>query len=75
MAPYDAAKIFLGNLLYINASVGERERGLYAPNCTKEEFDQAINVLKSHRLPPEDILDVLPGGYMMYAAVSAAMRW
>jgi hypothetical protein len=76
MAPIDAAKIFLGYLLYCNASVKEREAGLYeSPIQNKKELDKAVAILKECRLPPEDIIDDLPGGYMMYAAVSAARRW
>lgn len=75
MAPYDAAKIFLGHLLYVNASVAERDKGLYAPNCTSEEFNQAVEILKNHHLPPRDIMSDIPGGYMMYAAISAAREW
>ncbi|MGW8177510.1 MAG: hypothetical protein ACWGQW_01770 [bacterium] len=75
MTPFDAAKVFLGNLLYINASVLERDKGLYPPNHTEDEFHQAIGVLKGASLPPEDLIDKLPGGYMLYAAISAARRW
>lgn len=76
MTPFDAAKLFLGHLLYINATVSERERGLYSSPLTDQaELDQAVGLLKEQRLPPEDLVGHLPGGYMMYAAISAAKRW
>jgi hypothetical protein len=76
MSPFEAAKIFLGHILYVNASVKQREAGLYEdPLEHVDDFSESIKVLKEHRLPPDDLLDRLPGGYMMYAAVSAAKKW
>jgi len=75
MSPRDAAKIFLGELLYRNASVTQRDRGLYERPGTSVEFEESVKVLKDMPLPPEDLIDSLPGGYMMYAAISAVKKW
>lgn len=75
MSPIDAAKIFLGELLYRNATIKERERGLYAPSSTSDEFNKAVKILKECKFPPEDMVEHIPGGYMMCAAIHAARKW
>lgn len=73
MSCFNAAKIFLGHLLYLNATVKERKKGLYSPNCMDAGFNEAVKILKEFkRLPskPEHI----SGGYMIIAAISAAKR-
>ena len=75
MTPYEAAKIFLSRLLYVNASVAERDRNLYEFGHTVEEFYKSIKILKGANLPPADMIGDLPYGYMMFAAISAARIW
>lgn len=73
MSTFRAAKIFLGHLLYLNASVIEREKGLYASNCSENEFKEAIEILKSFGDEPE--LSEIPGGFIILAAMAAAKEW
>jgi len=75
MSAFDAAKVFLGHLLYLNASVRERKRGLYAPNCSEDEFQEALKILKKFRNRKPNEPEEIPGGYIILAAIAAAREW
>jgi hypothetical protein len=75
MSTFDAAKLFLGHLLYLNASVRERKRGLYAPNCSEDEFREAVEILKKFRNGKQNEPNEIAGGYIILAALAAAKEW
>lgn len=75
MSAFNAAKVFLGHLLYINASVRERKRGLYASNCSEDEFQEALMTLKKFRNREPSEPSEIPGGFIILAAIAAAREW
>ena len=75
MSPLDAAKIILAHMLYICATVKERDEGLYPCSYEMGEVDRAAKTLQDFPIFDEEHIGKDTTGAVVLGAKKMVAHW